>query len=128
MKPFLIFLFCIFATVSSYAQHSISSYEKYSFRDTQVKHCDKQDTSEIFYKGVSVGYLVAEKVKIKKEVKYNNFIINYKHECIAIVYNELGQLGIKYFNPYRVVFVKGVQFDNAVRQMVEVDKTLYAKQ
>lgn len=127
MKINIMLLFCLFATGMTYAQHSISSYERYSFRDTQVKHCDKKDTSEIFYKGISVGYLVAEKVKIKKEVKYNNFIINSKLERIAIVYNELGQLGIKYFDPYRVVFVKGMQFDNAVRQMVEVDKALFAK-
>lgn len=125
-KLLLLVILCLPALFTS-AQHSLTPYERYNFRDTEVKRCEKPDTSEIFYKGISVGYLVAEKVKIKKEIKYNNFIINKNLERIAIVYSELGQLGIKYFDPYKVVFVKGMQLDNAIKQMVEVDKALFPK-
>lgn len=127
MKTLFVLLAFVLASAVSFAQHSLYSYEKYKFRDTEVRHCEKQDTSEIFYKGVSVGYLVSEKVKTKKETKYDNYIINKNLELVAVVYNELGQLGIKYFNPYKVVFVKGAQFDVAVQQMVEVDKALFPK-
>lgn len=127
MKTRIVLLIFLLVSSVSFSQHSLFSYEKYKFRNTEVRHCEKPDTSEIFYKGVSVGYLVAEKIKMKKETKFDNFIINKNLELVALVYNELGQLGIKYFNPYKVVFVKGAQFDVAVQQMVEVDKALFPK-
>lgn len=127
MKAHIVLLIFLLVSSVSFSQHSLFSYEKYKFRNTEVRHCEKADTSEIFYKGVSVGYLVAEKIKMKKETKFDNFIINKNLELVALVYNELGQLGIKYFNPYKVVFVKGAQFDVAVQQMVEVDKALFPK-
>ncbi|NTW31150.1 MAG: hypothetical protein HGB12_00695 [Bacteroidetes bacterium] len=111
------------------AQKSIASFCNYKHLDTEVKDCGKADTTEIFFKGNSVGYIYCEKIKEKKQANtYLNIVFDHSMTKIAEVSNEIGQLVIKYTKPYKVIYVKGVQFNSVVGQMVEKDKRLKIKE
>jgi hypothetical protein len=131
MKIIFISLAVIFFMTANVvlAQKSNASFCNYKFKDTNVKECGKGDTSEIFFKEKSVGYIYCESIKEKKQtVAYKNYVFDNSMAKIAEVSNEVGQLVIKYTNPYKVIYIKGVQFNTVVEQMVEKDKRLKIKE
>lgn len=83
----------------------------------------------IFYKGQFVGLAYCEKNKLKGGViHYINHIFDVNSAKVATVAAEGNQLLIKYTNPYKIVYIKGLQYNKVLYQMVEVDKKLTPKE
>jgi len=128
MKKIICLLLFAGLTIFCFAQKSVGHFCNYKGGDTEMKGGGRGDTNQILYKGQFVGYITCEKVKIKGGFLFQNHIFDLKMKEVAIVGNETGQFYIKYANPFKMVYIKGMKFDNVVKQMVEVDKRLMSNQ
>lgn len=101
----------------------------HTISDTKIEKTESKDTCILLYQDKQVGYLTCETTKEKgMPKKSKNLILDNNKQLVAYLVNEAGQFVIKYLNPYKVVYVKGINFNNAVKQMVEVDKRLTFKE
>jgi hypothetical protein len=128
MKKIIALWIFSLAFTLAFSQNSSTPFCKYNYRDTRVEDSNKPDTNMIFYKDQHVGYVTCEKIKKGPgQFVFKNSIYDVNMNFVGLASAETGQLMVKYQNPYKVVFVKGMQFDNLVKQMVEVDKRLFPK-
>jgi hypothetical protein len=129
MKNLIIILILIASVSFSFAQKSSVEFCKYPSKVTEVKGSNHADTSELWYKGQVVGYIYCNKVKTGfTQFYFENFVFDLNLNKVAMIGMETAQMVIRYFNPNKWVYVKGITFDNLMKQMVEVDKKLKPKE
>lgn len=101
----------------------------HTISDTKIEKTDSKDTCILLYQDKQVGYLTCETTKEKgMPKKSKNIILDNDKRLVAYLVNEAGQFVIKYTDPYKVVYVKGMNFNNAIKQMVENDQRLKFKE
>lgn len=117
--------FLTLAAMMAKAQKSTASFCKYKGGQTEVKQQKDSDKHPIFYQTKQVGFISCQKFKQKGGgALFENIIYDNSGNEVATVSSQTGQMVITYKDPFKVVYIKGMSFNNVIKQMVEVDKRL----
>jgi len=101
---------------------------KYKFKETEFRPVEKKDSIEIYFQNQFVGCIACTQFKNKgTTLGYENVLYDVNGNKVGLIIQEMGQFVIKYSNPYKVVYVKGLQSHNVIEHLVNKDKKLYPK-